>query len=341
MALSVLILGVEGDWGLMGSYGRGFKNCGANVHYWDLGAAVERYARLGPLGRTFSQFVPVEAWALKANRDLINKVIALSPDLLVWAGADVRAGAIAQIKVARPNTKVVLVWPDTLLNLSDRLIECSRVADLVAAYSSGAVVQFERLGARKVVWTPFAVDGELFPSSVETSSEERRKFICDVSFIGNFRPEREQQILRLLDAGVAVKVWAAHTWPKLAKDKSQLERYFQGGPLLGAEMVKAMRCSTLALNLIDPMNFPGANMRVFETYACGATPLCSRCPEIEPVFPEGKSAFYFDDDSLVAVTKELLRDPVRIKAVGEHGRDQALAGHTYAHRAQAILDAVS
>ena len=126
----------------------------------------------------------------------------------------------------------------------------------------------------------------------------------------------------------------------MARNKDRVAEYFQGKPLFGKDVVKAMRCSTLALNLIDPLNFPAANMRVFETYACSATPLCSRCPEVESIFPDREAAFYFDDAQLSQTALALLKQSELVKAVGERGRQAALAAHKYAHRAHAILHAL-
>ena len=340
MSLSVLILGVEGDWGLMGSYGRAFAEVGGDVSYWNFSAAVAAHARFGRVGQRIAGYLPIEPWILKANRDLITTVMERKPDVVAFTGADLRAGALAQLKIACPETKLVLLWQDTLLNLGDALLNCMRVVDIVGCYSQTAVAQLESLGAKKVLWTPFAMDCELFPEQVDISTSERLSFQSDVSFIGNHRPERERDILRLLDAGVKVKVWAAATWPKLARNKDRVAEYFQGKPLFGKDVVKAMRCSTLALNLIDPLNFPAANMRVFETYACSATPLCSRCPEVENIFPEREAAFYFDEAQLPQTTLALLKQGALVKAVGERGRQAALAAHKYTHRAHAILHAL-
>jgi hypothetical protein len=340
MAPSVLILGVEGDWGLMGSYGRAFAEIGADVSYWNFSASVAAHARFGKVGQRIAGYLPIEPWILKANRELITTVMERKPAVVAFTGADLRAGALAQLKVACPDTKLVLLWPDTLLNLGDPLLNCMRVVDLVGCYSQTAIAQLELLGAKQVIWTPFAMDCELFPEQVEISPSERLAFQSDVSFIGNHRPERERDILRLVDAGVKVKVWAAATWPRLAKHKGRVAEYFQGGPLFGKDVAKAMRCSTLALNLIDPLNYPAANMRVFETYACSATPLCSRCPEVESVFPDRESAFYFDDAQLPSTALTLLKQSELVKSVGERGRQTALAAHKYTHRAQALLRAL-
>jgi glycosyltransferase involved in cell wall biosynthesis len=339
MPARVMVLGLEDDSGLLSSYGRAFKALGAETSYFDLHGKQMSHARFGAAGRTLSRFIAIEPWIAKANRDLVTTTIARAPDLLACTSSDIRAGAIAQIKVSSPKTKVVLIWPDMLQNLTERLVDCLRVVDVVATYSEMSIPMLERLGARKVIWTPFAMDTSLFPD-VELTAEERVRYASDLGFVGNHRPERERDVLRMLDAGLRVKVWGLPaSWGKWAARKDRLSEYFQGEPLTGKELVKALRGAVLAVNMIDPTNYPAANMRFFETYAARATPLCSRCPEMEDVFREGESAFYFDPDDLVDRAAALLKDRAAVRRVGEAGRRIAESGHFYHDRARAILDA--
>jgi spore maturation protein CgeB len=81
-------------------------------------------------------------------------------------------------------------------------------------------------------------------------------------------------------------------------------------------------------------------MRFFETYAARATPLCSRCPEMEDLFREGESAFYFGPEELVERATTLLRDLPAVRRVGEAGRRLAEEGHHYRDRASTILEAL-
>lgn len=339
MSLRALILGVKGDWGLMGSYGRAFESLGAQTSYFNLVGKVESYARLGEVGRTLSKFVSVEPWIAKGNRDLITAALELQPDVLVCTSSELRAGALAQIKAASPRTNIVLVWPDTMLNLSDRMIHCLKVADVVASYSKASIPLLQKLGAERVVWAPFAMDTELFPD-VRLSTEEQERFGCDIGFVGNHRPERERDILRMVDAGLRVKVWASPWWTRHAANKARLKEYFQGGPLLGKDLAKALRGSTLAVNMIDPTNYPSANMRFFETYASRATPLCSHCPEMAEEFRDGETIFYFQEGQVVERALELLKNRDRLGPVGQAGRVVADQGHRYADRVRGILDAL-
>jgi glycosyltransferase involved in cell wall biosynthesis len=340
VATTALVVAPKGAAGMLGSYGRALELLHVKVAYFNLDAALARHVRFGRVGRTLTSVLPVEIWIAKANRELLVEVLDTRPSLLFVGGSmPVRAGTLAQIKVARPDTKIVWAWPDTLMNLREETISAMRVCDYVACYSSQSVPLLQRLTGARVEWVPFAVDPELFPDDVTITEADRHTYGCDVSFVGNHRPEREDAILRLLDAGISVKVWAA-SWTKPARDPARARTYFQGAPIFGREVVKAMRCSKLCLNVIDRTNYPAANMRTFETYACGGVPLSSRCPEIEDEFRDGESAVYFDDETVADRAAALLRDPELRHRIRDRGREIALGKHTYVHRARQILDGV-
>ena len=334
----VMLLANPRDTGLLGSYGRAFRKLGCEVAVWDFEAARAKQARLGRIGRFAQELVIVEPWLRRANRDLVIAVREHRPALVGVGGAmRVTAGALAQVRASLPSTKLVLFWPDPLQNLETGNVQALPLYDLVATYARSSIAPLLALGARRVEWLPFAADTELHqaaPASADPSSQ----YACDVGFIGNYRPERERAVLALYREGIRVRVWGENDWVKRADDKRAVRRYWEGRALFGADFVRASQQSKLALNVIDLTNYPGANMRFFETLASGGTLLTSSCPEFAADFPEGVAAFYFDSvHDLVAKVRELLpRSDVR-KAVAEEGKRRVLSRHTYVDRARQLL----
>ena len=341
-SLHVLVLAPEGTPELMGSYGRAFKQLGHRVSYWSPGDAVQRYVRGERLGRKVHEFLPVETWVKKGNRDLIIEARRLRPDMILVGGASaVRAGALAQIKAALPSCNLVLVWPDTLLNLAGHVIEALPLYDLVASYSEGAVPLLERLGAPRVRFVPFAVDAEMLAPEASISDEQRARFDCDVVFVGNHRPERERAVVALLDSGLRVAVWGGDVWRKQARDKKKAARYFRGGPAVGAGLGRALRCAKVGLNVIDDTNFPAANMRFFEGLGCGSAMLSSACPEMSRLFRDGETVVYYDGElELVRKAHALVGDDAWRARVAAAGLALASEAHQYTHRAHAIVEAL-
>lgn len=327
------------DAGLLGSYCRAFRKLGCRAEIWDFEAARAGHARLGRLGAFAQGLVIVEPWLKRANRDLVIAVRERNPDILCVGGAArVTAGALAQIRASVPSTKLVLFWPDPLQNLEIVNVQALPLYDLVATYSESSVAPLRRLGAPRVEWVPFGADTELCEPAAGVHVAGEAAFACDVGFIGNFRPEREQAVIALRQAGIHVRVWGTDDWRKRAKDKRAVSDYWEGRPLFGPEFAAASRACKLALNVIDRTNYPGANMRFFETLACGGALLTSACPELAEAFPDRVAAFYFDStEHLVARARELLPSDATRRAVAKEGHRRVLDGHTYVARGERIL----
>jgi spore maturation protein CgeB len=115
-------------------------------------------------------------------------------------------------------------------------------------------------------------------------------------------------------------------------------RAWQQRAVRGPEYAQAVRASKVNLNIIDPTNYPAANMRFFEIPAAGGLQLSSSCPEMESEFQHGEHVFYYKGPSEAqAIIRRLLSDDMLRNKVAEAGHQKVLARHTYTQRAQQIL----
>jgi spore maturation protein CgeB len=321
---------------LEGSFARAFVGLGWRVVEFDLPAAVDGTVRFGPVGRVFHRYAPVESWIRRGNRALVVEATRVEPDVIfVFGKAQVQVGTLAQLAVAVPG-KRVLVWPDTLVNLQDHVARGLPLYDLVASYSSSALLPLRLLGAR-AEFIPLGADPELHPARPAGESVDPA-LACDVSFVGNWRPEREEALAALCECGEwSVKIWGGKAWGKPGVRRS-VRRAWQGGVALAGEFARVCRASKIALNVIDPTNHPAANMRVFEIPATGALELCSPCPEMERELRDGEHLFYFATTrDLPHVVPRLLSDPALRERVAAEGQRTVLREHTYTRRIQRIV----
>lgn len=334
---SVLIVGKNQMGSLENSYASAMQGLGWDVHFWVPEAALRRVVRGGAPARLLTDFVRVEPWIRKANRDLVLRSLALAPDLILTFPNDVlRVGSLIQIK-ADLDVPTVCIWPDTFVNWDTHEAACLPAYDLLATYSERTVTILKRLGASHVAWVPLAGDPWLHPA-VTCTPDEQARFGADVTFVGGWRPEREVVFSQLAD--VDLKIWGPD-WGRRCRRTSVAGRAWQGRALRGVDYAKAIACSKINLNVIDPTNYPAANMRFFEIMVAGGLQVCSPCPEMASEFQDGEHLIYYSDATdLPDLIRSLLAEPSTRRRVAEQGRELVLKKHTYQNRARQILEQV-
>lgn len=334
----VMLVGYFGTGALECSFKTAFEDLGCEVNSFDIASSVKANTRMGRAGHLFNTFVPIDAWIRKANRELVLEARRFCPDVLVAFGQNpVQAGALAQIR-SMMELKTVFVWPDTLVNLSTSLISVLPLYDLVATYSNSTVPLFERLGARCVRWIPLAADNKMH-GIVKDPGSTANSYITDVSFIGQWRPERERAISTILDGfpNLDIKIWGPD-WGRRCKKKPRILKCWQGRPLYAQEFAITVASSKVNLNIIDDTTYPAANMRFFEIPCAGGLQVCSSCPEMEDLFKDGDTLFYYRNlEDLPILTNMLVNNDTLRNKVAQKAHEFVLREHTYGHRVQQIL----
>ena len=339
----MLIVGAYGLGRLEVSYQRAFESIGCVTTFFDIEQSVKQFCRFGRIGQQINRFISIEPWIAKANREFVTTAMNEHPDIVLVGGqSPVRAGALAQIATS-VGSKFCLVWPDPLAKLPEWTIDCLPLYDLIAACSQSTLQSFHKLGARRAEWIPLAGDPTLHSNISPPTSDELEIYGCDVSFVGNWRPEREEVLSSVVSMkGIALKIWGENDWRRFAGNKQVTQRAWQGKPLYADTFAKAVLSSKLNLNIIDPTNYPGANMRFFEIPCAGGLQVCSPCPEWEEEFKDEETIFYYRRaEELSGLILFLLADDALRHRVAQTAHEKVLSAHTYAHRAVRILELLS
>lgn len=94
------------------------------------------------------------------------------------------------------------------------------------------------------------------------------------------------------------------------------------------------------LNVPQPGNtLQGLNLRAFEVPCCGGVGIYPDVVDLSLCFDPSKEILVYKDlDDLEAVYKTLLNEPSLVRELCIAGRDRVLADHTFANRAQKIID---
>lgn len=168
--------------------------------------------------------------------------------------------------------------------------------------------------------------------------EEERKYITDFRFLDGFACSfyREGAVRTLVESGIDVHVlglgWEQCEWagnPRLHLD----------GKVDAVEVFPYMKRSKVVLNTLTWFK-DGAHDRIFNGMLAGAAVVSDTSPYLREIFDDTQCVQYNLNHTshLPALVEDLLADDERREALAEAGREETERNHTWAARAQIILD---
>lgn len=330
--MNILMVGNMDETALEGSYKRAFETLNHTVTIFDLERHYQNHVQLGRFGQMIDQYLGVNTWMRKTNRELAVAIRAAQPDLvLVFGNTRVLFSTLAFTRSLGVG-KTILIWPDPLTNLHEHVRASANLYDGVATYCAASVPVFQTMGFAKPVWVPLGGDPVL-----HRYTETVGKHTYDLTFVGAWRPEREHT----LDCVAAsfptarIGIWGTD-WKR--SGSKRLRRLITPHPLRGAACSEVFGQSLLNLNVIDDTCYPAANMRFFEIPVAGGLQLASACPELADTFRHGEHILYFTDEETLCTTIEnALTRPHDLHPIRQAGHALISESHTYTHRARQLL----
>ncbi len=160
----------------------------------------------------------------------------------------------------------------------------------------------------KFHYLPFGVDVEAF-SSVKVSEEDKKKYACEVCFVGAYYPEREETLKQLTHLDLRIYGWKG--W-----ETSSLKKYYCG-PLNFRESVKVYQSSKISLNINILPVINGVNFKTFEIPASGGFQISDYRPDVDRLFTDGKEIVIFKDS-------QDLKEKIDLYLVHEKERRQVI-----------------
>ncbi len=186
-----------------------------------------------------------------------------------------------------------------------------------------------------------ACDPEIH-APVALNEDEEREFGCDLSFAGAGYANRIQMFKGLTDYdfklwGVG---WGARELFQLACNPEQRFTPEQFAKIVAGSKINLNLHSSTTHHGVDP-KCDAINPRVFEIAACGGFQLCDPCIGLEPLFDfDSELPVYRDLAELRGKIDFFLKHPEERAAYARRARERVLRDHTYAKRAQQMLDVV-
>lgn len=207
--------------------------------------------------------------------------------------------------------------------------------------SFGLADMREQLGVTRASLINFAFDPDLH-RPIELPPADRRRFDCDVSYIGTWSPKKEGLLGAVVAArpNVHLKIWGEQ-WGRARTPG--LSRAIMGHEVIGEDFVRAICGSAINLSILSERR-AGSSMgdqianRTFTVPASGGFVLHERTPEVLRLFTEGVDIVCFDGvDELVARIDEYLGDAQRRREIAERGRALVWENHSWDQRVMTIL----
>lgn len=274
---------------------------------------------------------------------LVKEAQQLQPDLFfVFKGEFLRPETMWNVK--KTGAIAINFYPDVSFRTSGPYLPRTlpHYDWVFTTKSFGLIDMREQLGVQEASFLPHAFDPEThFP--VELDDRDIAKYACDISFIGNHSPKK-QEILEYVHRKIPSArffIWGPNSWRRA----SNLREIFRGEDAYGREYAKAIQASAVNIAILSEKR-KGASSgdlitaRTFEIPAVGGFMLHERTEEAMAHFEDGREcALFSDPDELVRIIRYYLAHPEQRVAIAEAGRRRALtSGYSVDARSNTVLE---
>jgi spore maturation protein CgeB len=307
--MNIALLSPPGDGQLGVSLARGLASEGHDVRFVSA-SLLTSDGRLMPRARRVRADAPLSrALTWRAGRR------SGYPDVvLVIRGRFLRARDVEHLRHVS-GAPVVNYYPDHPLHGRLRetpFLRSLPAYDLVLVWCSDLAHQLDAVGLRRPAEVlPFGYDPELFaPAPAGTVPQ------FDVAFVGSGSPHRLEWLRALSDLRLAL---TGPRWRRLTRGTS-LARGVLPGRHWGRGAARVYWSARVGVNILDPQNLIGHNMRTWELPATGRASVVTRTPDHEDLFGGGGALLVERPEELRGAVDRLLADPVEREAVGRAGR---------------------
>lgn len=312
---------------VFGEHAYGDPSRGEGVEHANFLPALRRLGHHVTFFESFSR-KPYENFA-DLNRALLRRVEETGPDVVFCVLMQYEVW-IETIQLIRNSGVAILNWSTDdswKYAMFSKLI--AKEFDLFATTYPELVDRYHHDGIGSVYVSQWAANAETLVPPVSAPSCRYQ-----VSFVGAAYGNRPALIEKLRRAGITVACFG-HGWPE--------------GPVEATRVGEIVRASQVSLNFSEGAhgNTQGLSgrqikARVFEVPGYGGCLLTEQAPNLERYFDVGEEILSFEgEDELVRKVKTLLARPDRRDHVAQKGFERVRREHTYDHRFEAMLEALT
>jgi spore maturation protein CgeB len=232
----------------------------------------------------------------RAGQILIQESSRFKPDI-IWidGGFSVSKETLEAIR-DKFRCLIIHYTPDSLFSpgMSNR---CMRYAisayDVIVTTKEQDLSVYKQLGARHIIFSLQGFD-PIIHRPITLSPDEKQKFGCDISFIGQHMKARAASLNYLCQSlNSDIRIYGTGWQSPLVPVR--LRSVFHG-PVIGDDYAKAICASKVSLGFLNHEVMDTFTTRTFEIPACGRFLLAERTPMHQKLLAEGLEAGFFSSD---------------------------------------------
>ena len=320
------ILYVGENWPGSGSVQRFFalKRLGYNVDCVNFNQTFHKNSIKGIISRIFNK-MSYSIDFVSAN-DQIYKKISLESYYILWIdkGLTIKPDLINYIKKSNRAKYIVGYVGDDMLQKHNQSIQWKQglsLYDLIVTTKSFNVSELLSMGARRVEFVNNGYDPEIHKPK-KITKKDKKKFGCDIGFIGAWEIERSNSMLFIANAGIKLHWWGGG-WSNIKWRSSSPNLIYENNALWGPDYTTAINSFDISLCFLRKINRDLQTCRSVELPACGSFMLAERTDEHQMLFEEAKEAdFFSNNEELLDKTKFYLANPSIRSKIALAGRER-------------------
>lgn len=280
------------------------------------------------------------------NSDFIKAVHECQPNLVfLYRGTHIKRDTLRIIKENFPTTILIgynnddpfaqghphWLWRHFLASVPEY--------EMVLAYRHHNIEDFKRAGAKQVYLLRSWFIPEL-NHPVILSDEDRRRFECDVVFIGHYEPGGRLEFLEeIIQNGFRLRLFGTE-WNTAVRRSRILSNFYPVGAVRGNDYNKALSGAKVALCFLSKLNRDTYTRRCFEIPATKTLLLSEYSEDLATLYHEGVEADFFKTkEELIRKLKRYIENDQLRQTVAEAGYHRVIHdGHDVISRMQQVLE---
>jgi len=284
----------------------------------------------------------------RLNSDLIRLVERKQPEIVfIYRGVLIFLQTLRSIKKVAPKTVLIgynnddpfsphypwWMWRHFLSGIPEY--------DIIFAYRKSNLLELKNAGAKRVELLRSWYIPEV-NRPVELTKEEKRRYVCDIVFVGHYENDRRLNCLEQIVArNYNLRIYGHdYGWHAAMKQSPFLSKYVPLQTIWGEEYNKAINGARIALCFLSKLNRDTYTRRCFEITAARTLLLSEYTEDLASLFIEGKEADYFrSPEEMIKKIGYYLSNDSRRKSVAAAGYCRVREdGHDIVSRMEYVLE---